>query len=139
MQLSSFKLYSHAVFAFFSEENICESCHTTILPSGGFSMYLYSSILILYFYFFKAVIVHFCVSDMAKPFSVVVFHCRHMFHKECLPSSGSVSNFLTVHVPLYASHMFYTFFPHSYFRFLVCSFVTSAVRRGEGQEVESWR
>ncbi|OBS73733.1 hypothetical protein A6R68_15729, partial [Neotoma lepida] len=21
----------------------------------------------------------------AKPFSVVVFHCRHMFHKECLP------------------------------------------------------
>uniref|UniRef100_A0A7N8Y8R9 Vacuolar protein sorting-associated protein 41 homolog n=1 Tax=Mastacembelus armatus TaxID=205130 RepID=A0A7N8Y8R9_9TELE len=39
------------------EENICESCHTTILPS-----------------------------DMAKSFSVVVFHCRHMFHKECLPS-----------------------------------------------------
>uniref|UniRef100_A0A673C4M9 Vacuolar protein sorting-associated protein 41 homolog n=1 Tax=Sphaeramia orbicularis TaxID=375764 RepID=A0A673C4M9_9TELE len=43
------------------EENICESCHATILPS-----------------------------DMAKPFSVVVFHCRHMFHKECLPSSGTL-------------------------------------------------
>lgn len=28
-------------------------------------------------------------------------------------------------------------FPH--FRFLGCSFVTSAVRRGAGQEVESWR
>jgi len=28
---------------------------------------------------------------MAQAFSVVVFHCRHMFHKECLPSSGSVS------------------------------------------------
>ncbi|KAF3836339.1 hypothetical protein F7725_028897 [Dissostichus mawsoni] len=43
------------------EENICESCHAAILPS-----------------------------DMAKPFSVVVFHCRHMFHKECLPSSGAI-------------------------------------------------
>ncbi|KAF3703710.1 Vacuolar protein sorting-associated protein 41 -like protein S53 [Channa argus] len=43
-----------------NEENICESCHATILPS-----------------------------DMAKSFSVVVFHCRHMFHKECLPSSGT--------------------------------------------------
>uniref|UniRef100_A0A665WJ15 Vacuolar protein sorting-associated protein 41 homolog n=1 Tax=Echeneis naucrates TaxID=173247 RepID=A0A665WJ15_ECHNA len=39
------------------EENICESCHATILPS-----------------------------DMTRPFNVVVFHCRHMFHKECLPS-----------------------------------------------------
>ena len=29
--------------------------------------------------------------DMAQPFSVVVFNCRHMFHKECLPSSGTVS------------------------------------------------
>uniref|UniRef100_A0A5F9DMY6 Vacuolar protein sorting-associated protein 41 homolog n=1 Tax=Oryctolagus cuniculus TaxID=9986 RepID=A0A5F9DMY6_RABIT len=38
------------------EENICESCLSPILPS-----------------------------DAAKPFSVVVFHCRHMFHKECLP------------------------------------------------------
>ncbi|XP_014884004.1 vacuolar protein sorting-associated protein 41 homolog isoform X1 [Poecilia latipinna] len=43
------------------EGNICESCHSTILPS-----------------------------DMAQPFSVVVFHCRHMFHKECLPSSGTI-------------------------------------------------
>uniref|UniRef100_A0A672GL90 Vacuolar protein sorting-associated protein 41 homolog n=1 Tax=Salarias fasciatus TaxID=181472 RepID=A0A672GL90_SALFA len=43
------------------EENICESCHATILPS-----------------------------DMAKPFNVVVFHCRHMFHKECLPSPGTL-------------------------------------------------
>uniref|UniRef100_A0A1A8EVJ0 Vacuolar protein sorting-associated protein 41 homolog n=1 Tax=Nothobranchius korthausae TaxID=1143690 RepID=A0A1A8EVJ0_9TELE len=43
------------------EGNICESCHGTILPS-----------------------------DMAQPFSVVVFHCRHMFHKECLPSSGII-------------------------------------------------
>ncbi|ELW70396.1 Vacuolar protein sorting-associated protein 41 like protein [Tupaia chinensis] len=25
------------------------------------------------------------VDDAAKPFSMVVFHCRHMFHKECLP------------------------------------------------------
>lgn len=33
---------------------------------------------------------HVCVSDMAQSFSVVVFHCRHMFHKECLPSSGPV-------------------------------------------------
>ncbi|KAM7322640.1 hypothetical protein ACRRTK_018145 [Alexandromys fortis] len=38
------------------EENICESCLSPILPT-----------------------------DAAKPFSVVVFHCRHMFHKECLP------------------------------------------------------
>uniref|UniRef100_A0A3Q4H7W7 Vacuolar protein sorting-associated protein 41 homolog n=1 Tax=Neolamprologus brichardi TaxID=32507 RepID=A0A3Q4H7W7_NEOBR len=45
------------------EENICESCHATILPS-----------------------------DMAKTFNVVVFHCRHMFHKECLPSSGTFCN-----------------------------------------------
>ncbi|MED6280149.1 hypothetical protein CHARACLAT_007860 [Characodon lateralis] len=43
------------------EGNICESCHSAILPS-----------------------------DMAQPFSVVVFHCRHMFHKECLPSSGAI-------------------------------------------------
>ncbi|XP_029445383.1 vacuolar protein sorting-associated protein 41 homolog isoform X1 [Rhinatrema bivittatum] len=38
------------------EENICESCLSPILPS-----------------------------DASKPFSVTVFHCRHMFHKECLP------------------------------------------------------
>uniref|UniRef100_A0A8C7TRD5 Vacuolar protein sorting-associated protein 41 homolog n=1 Tax=Oncorhynchus mykiss TaxID=8022 RepID=A0A8C7TRD5_ONCMY len=43
------------------EENICESCHASILPS-----------------------------DMAQNFSVVVFHCRHMFHKECLPSPGTI-------------------------------------------------
>uniref|UniRef100_A0A672T7B4 Vacuolar protein sorting-associated protein 41 homolog n=1 Tax=Sinocyclocheilus grahami TaxID=75366 RepID=A0A672T7B4_SINGR len=43
------------------EENICESCHTPILPS-----------------------------DTAQAFGVVVFHCRHMFHKECLPSPGNV-------------------------------------------------
>uniref|UniRef100_A0A668V8B8 Vacuolar protein sorting-associated protein 41 homolog n=1 Tax=Oreochromis aureus TaxID=47969 RepID=A0A668V8B8_OREAU len=30
------------------------------------------------------------VDDMAKTFNVVVFHCRHMFHKECLPSSGTI-------------------------------------------------
>uniref|UniRef100_A0AAY4C2X2 Vacuolar protein sorting-associated protein 41 homolog n=1 Tax=Denticeps clupeoides TaxID=299321 RepID=A0AAY4C2X2_9TELE len=43
------------------EENICESCHATILPS-----------------------------DTAQAFGVVVFHCRHMFHKECLPSPGTI-------------------------------------------------
>ncbi|MBN3324662.1 VPS41 protein, partial [Atractosteus spatula] len=43
------------------EENICESCHAPILPS-----------------------------DTAKTFNVVVFHCRHMFHKECLPSPGTI-------------------------------------------------
>uniref|UniRef100_A0A671KU69 Vacuolar protein sorting-associated protein 41 homolog n=1 Tax=Sinocyclocheilus anshuiensis TaxID=1608454 RepID=A0A671KU69_9TELE len=43
------------------EENICESCHTPILPS-----------------------------DTAQAFGVVVFHCRHMFHKECLPSPGNL-------------------------------------------------
>uniref|UniRef100_A0A673ZU31 Vacuolar protein sorting-associated protein 41 homolog n=1 Tax=Salmo trutta TaxID=8032 RepID=A0A673ZU31_SALTR len=30
------------------------------------------------------------VDDMAQNFSVVVFHCRHMFHKECLPSPGTI-------------------------------------------------
>ncbi|KAG9341612.1 hypothetical protein JZ751_019129 [Albula glossodonta] len=43
------------------EENICESCHAPVLPS-----------------------------DTAKLFSVVVFNCRHMFHKECLPSPGTI-------------------------------------------------
>uniref|UniRef100_A0A3P9KGQ5 Vacuolar protein sorting-associated protein 41 homolog n=1 Tax=Oryzias latipes TaxID=8090 RepID=A0A3P9KGQ5_ORYLA len=42
-------------------DSICESCHATILPS-----------------------------EMSKSFSVVVFHCRHMFHKECLPSQGTI-------------------------------------------------
>ncbi|MGH0169797.1 UNVERIFIED_CONTAM: hypothetical protein FKN15_078471 [Acipenser sinensis] len=31
------------------------------------------------------------VDDTAKVFNVVVFHCRHMFHKECLPSPSTVS------------------------------------------------
>ncbi|XP_030887512.1 vacuolar protein sorting-associated protein 41 homolog [Leptonychotes weddellii] len=44
------------------EENICESCLSPILPS-----------------------------DAAKPFSVLVFHCRHMFHKECLPGPSTNS------------------------------------------------
>ncbi|XP_072108209.1 vacuolar protein sorting-associated protein 41 homolog isoform X1 [Mobula birostris] len=41
------------------EENICGSCHSPILPA-----------------------------EAAKPFSVVVFYCRHIFHKDCLPSPG---------------------------------------------------
>uniref|UniRef100_A0A674GXX0 Vacuolar protein sorting-associated protein 41 homolog n=1 Tax=Taeniopygia guttata TaxID=59729 RepID=A0A674GXX0_TAEGU len=45
------------------EENICESCLSPILPS-----------------------------DASKSFSVVVFHCRHMFHRECLPVSNTVSS-----------------------------------------------
>uniref|UniRef100_A0A2K6MQT9 Vacuolar protein sorting-associated protein 41 homolog n=2 Tax=Rhinopithecus TaxID=542827 RepID=A0A2K6MQT9_RHIBE len=51
------------------EENICESCLSPILPS-----------------------------DAAKPFSVVVFHCRHMFHKECLPmpSMNSAAQFCNI-------------------------------------------
>uniref|UniRef100_A0A8D1YQZ1 Vacuolar protein sorting-associated protein 41 homolog n=2 Tax=Sus scrofa TaxID=9823 RepID=A0A8D1YQZ1_PIG len=51
------------------EENICESCLSPVLPS-----------------------------DAAKPFSVVVFHCRHMFHKECLPvpSMSSPAQFCNI-------------------------------------------
>ncbi|XP_025785570.1 vacuolar protein sorting-associated protein 41 homolog [Puma concolor] len=51
------------------EENICESCLSPILPS-----------------------------DAAKPFSVVAFHCRHMFHKECLPvpSMNSPAQFCNI-------------------------------------------
>ncbi|XP_069776750.1 vacuolar protein sorting-associated protein 41 homolog isoform X7 [Narcine bancroftii] len=45
------------------EENICGSCHSPILPA-----------------------------DAAKTFSVVVFHCRHIFHKDCLPSPGMFCN-----------------------------------------------
>ncbi|XP_067888326.1 vacuolar protein sorting-associated protein 41 homolog isoform X2 [Heterodontus francisci] len=45
------------------EENICKSCHSPILPT-----------------------------DTAKTFSVVVFHCRHMFHKDCLPIPGMFCN-----------------------------------------------
>lgn len=34
---------------------------------------------------------------MGKPFGVVMFHCRHMFHRECLPSSGgAVRDFFTI-------------------------------------------
>ncbi|XP_069469381.1 vacuolar protein sorting-associated protein 41 homolog isoform X2 [Ambystoma mexicanum] len=44
------------------EENICESCLAPILPS-----------------------------DASKPFGVVLFHCRHMFHKECLPVPSAMS------------------------------------------------
>ncbi|XP_028659814.1 vacuolar protein sorting-associated protein 41 homolog [Erpetoichthys calabaricus] len=43
------------------EENICESCHEAILPL-----------------------------DTAKSYNIVVFHCRHMFHKECLSSSSTI-------------------------------------------------
>uniref|UniRef100_A0A8C9G6G6 Vacuolar protein sorting-associated protein 41 homolog n=1 Tax=Pavo cristatus TaxID=9049 RepID=A0A8C9G6G6_PAVCR len=32
------------------------------------------------------------VDDASKSFNVVVFHCRHMFHKECLPVSNTVSS-----------------------------------------------
>lgn len=35
--------------------------------------------------------------DAAKPFSMVVFHCRHMFHKECLPVPSMVSGWLGHH------------------------------------------
>ncbi|XP_041045618.1 vacuolar protein sorting-associated protein 41 homolog isoform X1 [Carcharodon carcharias] len=45
------------------EENICESCHSPIFPG-----------------------------DTAKTFNVVVFHCRHMFHKDCLPTPGMFCN-----------------------------------------------
>nr|XP_033786133.1 vacuolar protein sorting-associated protein 41 homolog [Geotrypetes seraphini] len=44
------------------EESICESCLSPVLPS-----------------------------DAAKPFNVTVFHCRHMFHKECLPIPSMMS------------------------------------------------
>ncbi|XP_041103206.1 vacuolar protein sorting-associated protein 41 homolog isoform X1 [Polyodon spathula] len=43
------------------EENICEACHAPILPT-----------------------------DTSKVFNVVVFHCRHMFHKDCLPSPSTI-------------------------------------------------
>lgn len=36
--------------------------------------------------------------DAAKPFSMVVFHCRHMFHKECLPVPSMVSGWLGHHL-----------------------------------------
>ncbi|XP_073534361.1 vacuolar protein sorting-associated protein 41 homolog [Phyllobates terribilis] len=44
------------------EENICEVCLSPILPT-----------------------------DSSKPLGVVVFHCRHMFHRECLPVGNTMS------------------------------------------------
>ncbi|XP_063778599.1 vacuolar protein sorting-associated protein 41 homolog isoform X1 [Pseudophryne corroboree] len=44
------------------EDNICEVCLSPILPS-----------------------------DASKPLGVVVFHCRHMFHRECLPVGNTMS------------------------------------------------
>ncbi|XP_075683045.1 vacuolar protein sorting-associated protein 41 homolog isoform X2 [Rhinoderma darwinii] len=43
------------------DENICEVCLSTILPT-----------------------------DSSKPLGVVVFHCRHMFHRECLPVGNTM-------------------------------------------------
>lgn len=44
---------------------------------------------------FRTCLLHWVLSllppDAAKPFSVVAFHCRHMFHKECLPAPSVVS------------------------------------------------
>ncbi len=155
------------VLVFFSEENICESCHATILPSGGVFYVVvskYFNVLLHLEALHCWCLHHAYVSDMAKPFSVVVFHCRHMFHKECLPSTGTVRNFPTVcqHHNLFDLTLSCTWiislsalsylripdmtilrllylFPLSRFRFLACSFVTSAVRRGADQEVESWK
>uniref|UniRef100_A0A670JIN9 Vacuolar protein sorting-associated protein 41 homolog n=1 Tax=Podarcis muralis TaxID=64176 RepID=A0A670JIN9_PODMU len=45
------------------EENICETCLSPILPT-----------------------------DASKSFSVTVFHCRHMFHKECFPELSTDSS-----------------------------------------------
>lgn len=57
---------------------------------------------------YSSFMLHTCVSDMAKSFSVVVFHCRHMFHKECLPSQGTVSNSTSLKsLPLCISHMLF--------------------------------
>ncbi|XP_040209124.1 vacuolar protein sorting-associated protein 41 homolog [Rana temporaria] len=44
------------------EDNICEVCLSPILPT-----------------------------DTSKPLGVVVFHCRHMFHRECLPVGNTMS------------------------------------------------
>lgn len=98
---------------------------------------------------------------MAKAFSVVMFQCRHMFHKECLPSSGAVSvnkclkwvykiriNWILhsfIHIYIYIYKLISTFphwdpsFPLYHYRFLESSFVTSAVRRDGDQEVEYLR
>ncbi|XP_070582392.1 vacuolar protein sorting-associated protein 41 homolog isoform X4 [Erythrolamprus reginae] len=45
------------------EENICEICLSPILPT-----------------------------DASKSFSVIIFHCRHMFHKECFPEPNTESS-----------------------------------------------
>lgn len=81
---------------------------------------------------------------MAKSFGVVVFHCRHMFHKECLPSSGTVSGstFLKSFASLQIAYALICRTNLSFlFSFLECSFVISAVQRDVGQEVEylRWR
>ncbi|KAM5156743.1 vacuolar protein sorting-associated protein 41 homolog [Mantella aurantiaca] len=44
------------------EDNICEACLSPILPT-----------------------------DTSKPLGVVVFHCRHMFHRECLSVGNTIS------------------------------------------------
>ncbi|XP_072009384.1 vacuolar protein sorting-associated protein 41 homolog isoform X2 [Engystomops pustulosus] len=44
------------------EDNVCEVCLSPILPT-----------------------------DSLKPLGVVVFHCRHMFHRECLPVGNTMS------------------------------------------------
>lgn len=50
------------------------------------------------------------VSDTAQAFSVVVFHCRHMFHKECLPSPGTVSLMYQLFiVAFYSSALLWSF------------------------------
>lgn len=48
-KLNPFKLNSQncCCWFYFSEENICESCHATILPSGRSFMLLYPSIVLL--------------------------------------------------------------------------------------------
>uniref|UniRef100_A0A8D2KVP4 Vacuolar protein sorting-associated protein 41 homolog n=1 Tax=Varanus komodoensis TaxID=61221 RepID=A0A8D2KVP4_VARKO len=45
------------------DENICETCLAPILPT-----------------------------DASKSFSITVFHCRHMFHKECFPEPSTESS-----------------------------------------------
>ncbi|KAM4688354.1 vacuolar protein sorting-associated protein 41 homolog [Discoglossus pictus] len=44
------------------DENFCETCLSPILPT-----------------------------DTSKPLAVVIFHCRHMFHRECLPVTSPIS------------------------------------------------
>ncbi|KAF7247679.1 hypothetical protein EYD10_06233 [Varanus komodoensis] len=51
------------LFILFHYENICETCLAPILPT-----------------------------DASKSFSITVFHCRHMFHKECFPEPSTESS-----------------------------------------------